>query len=272
MSTFHIMALLEKISRILHALRHRTERAPVPEGLPGKVIVTCVNSGYAKCGLLENWALHLARLGLTDHIVIGALDDEAERAARCLPGTVIRFNSDIAPRPDSGALRYRREGWKPIVFSKLGLVRSLLMSGRHVLFSDADVVFLKNPLAYFPGERVADFAAQSDAPAQTKSDSPRTLCSGLYFAHPTREAIETLRITVEEMNALGGDQDYLRLRLGVERTARCVMLPRREFPNGDVWRAAPPPDPVAVHFNWVEGVERKLQWVQECGLLCSGDT
>lgn len=83
------MALFEKISRILGPKAQRAKRALVPHGLPEKVIVTCVNSGYAKCGLLENWARHLARLGLTDHIVIGALDDDAERAARSLPGTVM---------------------------------------------------------------------------------------------------------------------------------------------------------------------------------------
>jgi hypothetical protein len=246
--------------------RRKRREVLIPDNLPSHVIATCVNGGYAKCGLLENWAQSLQRLGLERQVVIAALDDEADAVARELPGFVLRFETEETPKPVTVALRYRKEGWKPVVFSKLALVRQLLQSGRHVLFSDSDVVFRRNPLQWFPGEGKADFAAQSDAPANSKSDTPGSLCSGLYFAHPTREAMETLRFTTGDLERHGGDQDFLRKRLGQERMARCLMLPRELFPNGNVWKNTPPPDPVAVHFNWVEGVEAKLHWIRECRL------
>lgn len=253
---------------IIRRLRWRASGTVIPGSLPDRVIATCVNGGYARCGLLENWACGLASLGLEDLIVIGALDEEAARIAARLPGTMLRVTgSDELGEPGVEALEYRREGWKCVVFSKLSFVRRLLQSGREVLFSDADVVFLKDPLGFFPGEGRADFAAQSDAPVGSPGEDPRSLCSGLYFAHPTREAIEALRFTPENAGRCGGDQDFLRARLGVERAARCVMLGRDDFPNGNVWRAAPPPAPVAVHFNWIEGVANKIRWMRECGFF-----
>lgn len=256
---------------MIFAWRRRPQLV-IPDNLPQTVVVTCVNGGYAQSGMLQNWVSCLDALGLKDSVFIGALDVTAEKIAAGLSCQSIRFDGHSGLRLPKEALFYRRTGWRSLVFSKLVFVRKLLETGRHVLFSDADVVFLKNPLSFFPGESRADFAAQSDALADASGDAPRSLCSGLYYAHPTREAIEALSFTSEDMEQHGGDQDFLRKKLGIERAARCSMLPRGLFPNGHLWRHRPPTDPVAVHFNWIEGVEAKRKWMEDSGMWCRDDT
>ncbi len=250
----------------------RKHQYVIPDRLPQTIVVTCVNGGYAQSGMLRNWVGYLTALGLQDSVLVGALDDRAEEIASALSCQSMRFEGHPSHRLAKESLVYRRAGWKPVVFSKLSFVRRLLETGRHVLFSDADVVFLKNPLPFFPGENRADFAAQSDALDDASGDAPRSLCSGLYYAHPTREAIEALSFTPEDLEQHGGDQDYLRKKLGIERAARCSMLPRNLFPNGHLWKHRPPSDPVAVHFNWIEGVEAKRKWMEDCGMWCLDDT
>ena len=247
-------------------LRPRSDSPALPPNLPLQVVVTFVNAGYAKSGMLANWVHSLTALGLEEHLLIATLDEESEAVARQLPGTVVRFNADECPNPTTEAIPYKAEGWVPLMFSKVSLVRHLLQEGKHVLYSDVDVVFRRNPLGFFPGEATADFAAQCDARADMPTGKPQRLCAGLYLAHPTPKAIKALTFTPEEMVGMPGDQSFMRKRLGREKVARCVILPRSLFPNGSMWRKNPPPDPVAVHFNWIVGVEPKVEWMKRSGM------
>lgn len=267
-----VIDLLQRSRRLWQRLRRPVEAFRLPPQIAAPVIVTCVNHGYAASGLLENWALSLARLGLQKHVLIAALDDAAASLAARLPGTTLRWNAADLRAPSRTALRFREKGWKPVVFSKVSLVRVLLEAGCPVLFSDADVVFLRDPRPWFPGEETADFAVQSDAPADAAGNAPDTLCSGLYYAHPTRDAIRTLRFTAADLRASRGEQEFLRRQLAVRRTARCLMLPRDLFPNGALWQQLPPNDPVAVHANWVVGVAEKIALLRRTGLWLPGRT
>lgn len=239
-------------------------RLPTDSEIP--VIATCVNHGFAASGLVENWALSLARLGLEKHVLIVALDDHAAELTKNMPGTTLRWNAANLPAPSSDSLLFRREGWKSVVFSKVSCVSMLLGAGYPVLFSDADVVFLRDPLPWFPDEHLADFAFQSDTSSEVDSKSPTLLCSGLYFALPTPAAIETLNYGEDDLNAHGGEQDFLRRRLASDHSARCTMLPLELFPNGAYWQERSPSDPVAVHANWVVGDANKIALLRRTGL------
>ncbi len=238
----------------------------LPTNFEIPIIATCVNHGYAASGLVENWALSLARLGLEKHVLIVALDDGAAKLTKNMPGSTLRWNAENLPVPSRDSLLFRREGWKPVVFSKVACVGMLLEAGYPVLFSDADVVFLRNPLTWFPDEHLTDFAFQSDSDSEVNSHCPSLLCSGLYFALPTQAAIETLNYSESDLNAHGGEQDFFRHRLAADRSARCTMLPLELFPNGAYWQKYSPSDPVAVHTNWVVGDADKIALLRRTGL------
>jgi hypothetical protein len=215
--------------------------------------------------MLANWVNSLKRLALEKHILLVCLDDESHRMACAQHVRTLRWNAEMLPSPQCGAAIYRKDGWKPIVFTKLVGVRELLQAGFQVIFSDLDVVFLRNPLPYFEHADF-EFSFQSDAPAHLAGLAPEFLCSGFYHVRPTVNAIETLRFELEDYERWGGDQDFLRNRMTQNRLSTFRMLPRELFPNGALWQSAPPEEPFVVHFNWLIGVDAKVASMQESGL------
>jgi hypothetical protein len=230
------------------------------------IICTCVNGGYAKAGLVENWTRSLLRCGLGKHALIVALDDDAAHAVSRLPVHCLRWNTDQLELPSRMPIAYRTAGWKQIVFSKVMLVRALLSGTHDVLFSDADIVFLQNPLPFICSLPKTDFHFQSDAVASDPRLDARVLCSGFYFARPTEKAIEALQDESRMYANWKGDQDFLRFRLGDQKVASCTILDRQLFPNGDLWKKKPPARPMAVHFNWTIGAETKVAAMKASGL------
>ena len=113
--------------------------AAVPAG--GTALLAFGNAGGAS--MLKNWAYHILKLGLGRAMVIAAFDDVLFRELRALQLPAYNY---------SGALPSIHFRGTPFLFHRMGFlkataIRQVLETGRHVLVSDADVVWVRDPTA-----------------------------------------------------------------------------------------------------------------------------
>ena len=234
--------------------------------LPSPAIAVCVNAGYLSSGIFDNWLASVYRLNLRSRIIVGALDRFTFERVSALGIRCILWEGGPLGETSFEAIQYRTEGWKPIVFSKVSFVREILLAGRDVLFSDSDVVFLRDPFPVLAKLPTLDFLIQSDARFSVKNADLSTLCSGFYFVRSTPSSIGVLSTNDSECLEWGGDQDMFRSRIFKQGLASARLLPRQLFPNGSLWLNAPPDDPVAVHFNWLVGTRDKIKAMKATGV------
>ena len=93
--------------------------------------------------MLTNWISHVLRLGLGSRFVIAAYDNELLTYLRALQVPAYNY---------SGALPTMHFRGTPFLFHRMGFlkaltIREVLLTGRHVLVSDSDVVWLRDPTA-----------------------------------------------------------------------------------------------------------------------------
>ncbi|XP_037444509.1 uncharacterized protein At4g15970-like [Triticum dicoccoides] len=129
------------------------------------VIITCVNQAWAAPGSLLDLFLESFRIGdgtarLLPHVLVVAMDPGAH--ARCLAVhqhcyhyTIPGLNIDFA------ALKYfLSKDYLELVWSKLKLQRRILELGYGFLFTDVDIVWLRDPFKHVTA--YADMTVSSD--------------------------------------------------------------------------------------------------------------
>lgn len=130
--------------------------------LPNTVMFTIATEGY----LPFVWNLHasLARIGLGDSLVIYTLDEESHLELSAELSATVRYPLAQAHRGNSfGTAEFART-----MSYKYAVALDILKSGRHALYADSDIVFLRNPFGYLelmladPG---VDLAMQVEAPS-----------------------------------------------------------------------------------------------------------
>ncbi len=112
-----------------------------------EIILTYVNSGYIDFAF--NWLESLDRFGLTDRVVAYTLDDESHDALKDRVYAK-RWNSPNYFIQDQ--IDFRKRGWAELMWNKAEAIHAELMNGNTILYSDTDIVFVKNPLPYLREE------------------------------------------------------------------------------------------------------------------------
>lgn len=99
------------------------------------------NAGVTE--MLTNWLYHVCRLGLGRRLVVAAYDEELLLFLRARRVPAYNY---------TGALPSIHFRGTPFLFHRMGFlkartIREVLLTGRHVLVSDSDVVWLRDPTA-----------------------------------------------------------------------------------------------------------------------------
>jgi hypothetical protein len=230
------------------------------------LIVTYTNFGFLPTTL--NWYESLRRIGLADHALVFALSRRTEHALRERGIACRLLGPSVFPECPDGFLRYRAPEWRTIVMRKLEVVGQLLGEGRTVLFSDADVVFRRNPLPYLAELAEGhELVIQQDlSPNEEENTWPGwELCTGFFYVRPTARTARLFAVDRGDFDAFTNDQPLLNARIhadGVSHHALSNVL----FPNGAHWYHAHESmgDSYVVHFNWVVG--NKLPVMEKYGL------
>jgi len=229
------------------------------------ILVACVNGGYATSGIVENWYRSIERCELRSKVLLVVLDTVAQDylTKRGIP--TVRWNAN-SMAPPATAVCFRAEGWRDITFSKIRLVHRLLAAGKNVLFSDVDIVVLKNPFASMLSANV-DIAIQSDVPGDCHCDdwSKASVCSGFYLVRSNQKTIHAFNCDRDDVAGIERDQQLLHYRIATQQEMSSAILPRHRFPNGSYWEMQKNADPTIIHYNWCVGVDEKISRMKRDG-------
>ena len=143
---------------------------------------------------------------------------------------------------------------KVLINSKLYALRDSLNCGLDVFLTDVDVAFLKDPRPYFDGGE--DIIAQNDTnPVNYKLN----INSGFMYWRHTQQNLNLSQALVKETVWSYFDQTRVNELLW-ERRVNATILNTTQFPNGfSLWGLTTLNDTIAVHVNWNENLDQKIQ-------------
>jgi beta-arabinofuranosyltransferase len=145
------------------------------------IIISAVTFAYRI--FLMNWVCNLRELGITN-FVVAALDVDMYKYGY-VRGIPTYHESSVFDNDASLTdAAYGTDSFKKITKAKSKVVLRFLKEGYNVLWSDCDVIFFKNPLAYLWSVK-GDLVIQSNAPDGESSNARRRLNSGFYLAFAT---------------------------------------------------------------------------------------
>ena len=287
------------------------------------VVLAMTNAGFAP--FWHNLRCSLERVNVSQHAIVIGTDAAACEAASsgsvpCVVGDQVLWNQDASDANaghggGSSALSQEAEKHGTVAYARLMHIKAMpalavLRMGYNLLFTDTDMVWLRNPLdrlratygaALDRGELdvliQSDYDESNDARCEAHEHCARSAwcdrasgrcedeaCGGFYYLRSAPPAIALLEALFERMawqrknvDARIGEQPALNYVLRRTRGLRYVVLPREQYPNGQSYFVQRPPSskrrkerPVIVHNNWIAGFEAKRERFESHGLWFLG--
>ncbi|KAK3166346.1 hypothetical protein QOZ80_1AG0044630 [Eleusine coracana subsp. coracana] len=160
----------------------------------GTVIITSVNEAWARPGSLLDLFRESFRNGegiahLLNHTLIVSVD--AAGLGRCRAVHPHCFLLEVKSANVSGANRYFTKGYLEIVWAKLSLQQRVLELGYDYLFSDVDIMWLRNPFRHI--NLYADVTMSTDhfvGDPESLDNAPNT---GFFYVRSTNRTVQMLR-------------------------------------------------------------------------------
>ncbi|KAJ1286847.1 hypothetical protein BS78_03G383400 [Paspalum vaginatum] len=158
------------------------------------VIVTSVNEAWARPGSLLDLFRDSFRNGegiehLLNHTLVVAVDDGG--FARCRAVHPHCYLLEITSANASAANRFLSKGYLELVWAKLALQQRVLQLGYNYLFTDVDVMWLRDPFRHI--SLYADATMSCDGfsgDPESLHNSPNT---GFFYVKSTPRTVEMLR-------------------------------------------------------------------------------
>lgn len=264
----------------LKGIKHcipQSERVQVEGGnctLPsvdGVTIVTFASSGWTD--LLNNWLCSLRKVGLGEaaYVVSFGVD-----LCLSLDSRVACKSVEKTPH----AASYGQEAYQKMLEIRAREILRLLGCGSTILVTDADVVFLKNPLPTLQAlGKNKDMLFQGDSVDHQVADSlipyvANYACLGFMYLKPT-SGTTTLWEGVHnyQKNFHWNDQAAVNVCLRHPvflMTVKWSVLDYWQFPNGIQFfkRKAPVEDAFIVHTNFIMGGVNKAAEMMAANVWC----
>ena len=249
------------------------------------IIVLSANYGYLD--FLVNWVCTSGNVLNLKYLVV-AQDEQLYAHLRNSTDLPVLDGQQLGVSGSAGEAWFATEGFNQISVMKLkaviAILRQLLLSfpphghaAPHVLFSDVDIVWKRDPFPYL--RRDVDLEIQNDNQHGRAEFNPGDdLCTGFYYMRASNRTIDLLERSLDPRR---NDQKNVHVTLDalfaagsavyVPRNAKAPgaedsrlsfrQLPPLSFPNGAVLgspgyeqrRAAAGADLVIVHANWIQG-------------------
>ena len=162
------------------------------------VVMQMVSANFVDMERNFLWLMELNSAFTRHHIYLMCIDDVAvsifaSLGIRCVPLSALRFNSSA-------------DLWK----TRIRALSCLVMEGYDVIMSDADALWLGDPMEYFtlPGVRNSSVvASRGGFPLYLSKKWGVTMCSGFILFRATGPAMDTLQRSMEAIvRRIGDDQ------------------------------------------------------------------
>jgi hypothetical protein len=257
-----------------------------------KVIVLAATMDYKD--VVMNWVCTYRRItqdgGKHTPFIIAALDEDFFRFG-FLNGLPVFLPGNHTADGSDGDCAYGTTCFRAITKLKSRIVLEIVQMGVDVLFTDADIVWFKDPLqqpALFGGfESRTTIFVQSNEPDETLPlNGIRRINSGFYFIPSSPENIAAFSAVVTHAagTTLSEQPSFYDVLCGVNGetrvgTEKCEFagvtvqfLSLEVFPNGasfrhwDAWKSSKPMSAeascttkncVVLHNNWISGIDAK---------------
>ena len=242
------------------------------------IIMISANCGYVN--MAQNWILHVTKLGITNFIVIAQDETAFDVLNTYVPGHVVMLDKDHPPdvHVEQDAFTFASEGFYEICKQRPHMIQSILNQGYNVLYSDTDLVWLKNPFEKVPDD--VDYVGMTDVDNEDPAIDQRDVCSAFLYFRPNYNTTQLLSHWTRQMmfdsNARGHDQDHWRNTLQhLKGKYSMHLLPKQLFPPGFLYfnvvtqqeriTKLVPKDLYTVHANWMAGYSTKVNHLKEKG-------
>lgn len=256
------------------------------------VLLTGGSFGYRD--MLMNFVCNLRRLGIYDHLLIAAFDEEMYRFGFRM-GLPIFFNQQ-APAAGLHDFDYGSQSFRRLTKLKSQMVLRILKYGFNVIWTDSDIIWYQNPIPLLHA-MPSDLVVQSNAPwpQELADNGSLRINSGFYRVRSTPLTIDAFTNIVISANRsrLSEQPNFYMVLCGgkegrtIQGTDACIYttnstevaeaagtselyvqyLDRQKYPNGavgDMWVAPgfenmskTNPDIVILHNNWIRGLDGK---------------
>ena len=250
------------------------------------LIITLCTNGYIDYVL--NLMFYLKKLALDQNICIFCTDSFSQQTLQKYEIDTFLFSATWNPSTERKQVLYKGSGWKEVVATKIEIVFCLLQLGFNVIWTDGDVVWLKNPIedlrrqirgcdiAYqitgllpdntiwdqemqkWKGEAPLDYTKQGSAPIPN-------MCAGFYYARSCSKTKHLFNPERIDPNTFLLEEHHLNPLLRADGI-HVSMLHPRDYPNGKLWMSANNgvTDPFIIHYNYVSGSD-KIAKMKEYG-------
>jgi hypothetical protein len=157
-----------------------------------------------------------------------------------------------ADMPKEQQIFYQGE-WNKITLQKFRCIMEEFELGNDILFTDGDIVWLNNKFIRDIQNRVDDndLLFQND---KQHDDDPSEICTGIIYAKCNDNNKKLFNLTDEDIEKLGSDQEYIN---NEKDNIKYERLPLRLYPNGKYWREQNPQKKYCIHFNYLQGDQKK---------------
>lgn len=258
-------------------------------------LVVAIAVNYAFRHLALNFVCNLKRVGVRNYVVL-AMDRTVFDYLAARGANAFFYQTPGRRRLLEDADTFGSAAFVETSRRKSILVLKVLRLGYSVVFSDVDVVWVKDPIPELL-KHDFDFVIQSDRAHKDQDTALNyNLNSGFYLVRSTMRSVTALKAIVKYATAIrrseqkafnyvlcGAFKDHHAgpgLRIGAQECtyrkggATVLALPLEAFPNGSdesLWSNASSsfvsshPGVVAVHANYVEGRAEKVERIKRIG-------
>ena len=159
---------------------------------------------------------------------------------------------------------WRSKNFNKLMFIKLSIIYENLLNYEQVLYSDGDVVFLKNFLGEIKNHKDVDIIGQLDF---NPDQDVKTLCAGFMLINSNKRTQDLFNPDNVPKNLLDrryyfDDQKYINQKL---ESVKYQFLDIKEYPNGAYfYKHFYKLSPKIVHFNYIVG-DKKKEKMQNMG-------
>ncbi len=169
--------------------------------------------------------------------------------------------------------------FKKITLIKLMLIKELShYTKRHVLFTDGDIVFLKNPFdalnTIINNDKTIECIIQNDRDCSS-SESYTNLCTGFFWIRHSEKVLEYFTFDESKKNSYAQcEHDQIYFNKYISKHIVYYTLPQSEFPNGSYLQSHQSlENAFIIHFNYIVGNEKRFvmrkynHWYLESSLI-----
>ncbi|XP_010259627.1 PREDICTED: uncharacterized protein At4g15970-like [Nelumbo nucifera] len=180
----------------------------------GTVILTTLNEAWAAPGSIIDLFIDSFRVGdrtswLLKHLVVVALDQEAY--TRCLVIHTHCFALVTQGSNFTGEAYFMTSDYLEMMWRRIDFLRSVLEMGYHFIFTDADIMWFRNPFPHFYPD--ADFQIACDNFMGNPSDLSNRPNGGFNYVKSNKRTIEFYKFWYSSRETHPGyhDQDVLNM-------------------------------------------------------------